>query len=705
MWSAFALACVAGALFLYVPGYLFLRAGRIGRIAALCLAPLVSVFAYEVLGIVYNLIGVFSSWVNVFGAALAVAVIACGVSFGAFKSKRMCSFGFNDAASKRLTSKNISFDWLCLGAYVVIALVVGITFCLMFYNTPDAYPEAYDLVHHAGGINAYVLSGDWSTLHSWLYYGDNAQTAPISSDGFYPSAYYTLCAMAVSVSGISATAAMNAVNMLCICLVFPMGMYAFMGRIFADKPWARAVGSLLTVVFGAFPWAIFTWGPLFPNLAALAFMPAFAFCFLLVAEAGIDRASRISALVVGLVGLVSLAFLQPNAVFSAYVLLVPYYVCRVGKAVAARVRTRDEQALVLARVLGFGAGAAFAVACAAFWVVLFCLPPLQGVVTYTWEAFATPSQAFFDILTLKLRGIGWQPVLAVLVLIGVLYTLRERKYFWLTCAYVFAGIIYTADIASSGLIQHLLSGFWYTDSPRIAAMVDIFAMPLAALGAWAVGHAFFKLTTLPEKRGLFALAKGCRAAGTVVFAAALVFGAWWFFEDGCKHTGEEGNALAYYVTNTKNCFKATSHRFYDETERAFLEQVKEVVGAGALIINEPNDGSAFAAATDPALNVYYRYMRGYEEPYETAESVLIRKQLADVATDENVAQAVRTIGAEYVLALDYRRMERDDRMWSYDGGGMWAGIDAVQDDTPGFEVVLSQGDMRLFRIVAVADGD
>jgi len=28
----------------------------------------------------------------------------------------------------------------------------------------------------------------------------------------------------------------------------------------------------------------------------------------------------------------------------------------------------------------------------------------------------------------------------------------------------------------------------------------------------------------------------------------------------------------------------------------------------------------------------------------------------------------------------------------------WAGIDTISDDTPGFSVVLAQGDMRLYRI-------
>ena len=63
--------------------------------------------------------------------------------------------------------------------------------------------------------------------------------------------------------------------------------------------------------------------------------------------------------------------------------------------------------------------------------------------------------------------------------------------------------------------------------------------------------------------------------------------------------------------------------------------------------------------------------------------------------------AARELNLKYVLLL-----KRDPS----DGTGFyhlcydeaqWRGIDGINDDTPGFEVVLAEGDMRLYKITAV----
>ena len=66
-----------------------------------------------------------------------------------------------------------------------------------------------------------------------------------------------------------------------------------------------------------------------------------------------------------------------------------------------------------------------------------------------------------------------------------------------------------------------------------------------------------------------------------------------------------------------------------------------------------------------------------------------------------VQQAVSDFGAEYLLLLDYQN-ENGSGMYSggYDASD-WQGVLSVTDETPGFEVVLSEGDMRLYRITAL----
>ena len=155
------------------------------------------------------------------------------------------------------------------------------------------------------------------------------------------------------------------------------------------------------------------------------------------------------------------------------------------------------------------------------------------------------------------------------------------------------------------------------------------------------------------------------------------------------------------------------------------------------MINQPNDGSVFSYALD-GLDVMYRRMRDYGGSGETDGSKLIRLHLDEITTNEEVRHAVEETGAEYVLQLDnpaytdyplgmqevpadpgkqhfenkdvdpakpldlrdYRKLHGQDTYYLFSYvPDEWAGIDAVNDETPGFELVLREGDMRLYRIV------
>ena len=140
---------------------------------------------------------------------------------------------------------------------------------------------------------------------------------------------------------------------------------------------------------------------------------------------------------------------------------------------------------------------------------------------------------------------------------------------------------------------------------------------------------------------------------------------------------------------------------YDDAEQAFVQEVKHMVLSDSLIINVPDDGSAFAFAADD-LRTYFRHTRDYDVPRETMESRIVRDNLCDIATREDVRKAVSAIGGQYVLQLDQGEpYVVSPHLFTYGEGEQWRGIDSIRDDTPGFEVVLAEGDMRLYKITAV----
>ena len=144
-------------------------------------------------------------------------------------------------------------------------------------------------------------------------------------------------------------------------------------------------------------------------------------------------------------------------------------------------------------------------------------------------------------------------------------------------------------------------------------------------------------------------------------------------------------------------------------EQEFLKEVQQVVGPEDLVINNPIDGSYFAYGYT-GLRCYYRKIDGFrnldpkpgdapDDSSETQESVLIRTRLRDIATDEQVREAVAATGARYVLVMSTVNSEG-----SFIGGRggykpeSFSGITSITRETPGFTLVLAQGDLALYRI-------
>lgn len=71
--------------------------------------------------------------------------------------------------------------------------------------------------------------------------------------------------------------------------------------------------------------------------------------------------------------------------------------------------------------------------------------------------------------------------------------------------------------------------------------------------------------------------------------------------------------------------------------------------------------------------------------------------LYEYATNPEVAQAVKDSGAKYVMLLDEGHLPYHVDWPEYIPEN-WTGITNIDENTPGFELVLSEGDMRLYKI-------
>lgn len=683
MWGLFFASVTAATLFLYVPGYLFLRALRVARLASVVCAPLVTVSVYGILTILYAKAGVFCTWTTLVVPALtvcgALCVVGCLVGTG---KGRVLGFSIGDRSHRR--------DWLYLGLYVAVAFASAMFLFVRSLDGLDSFVQDFDNIHHLGVTLGYVESGNWSPFSATLYAtADAARINPLPESTFYPAAWNWIAASLVGSIGASVTLAANVVNFVLVVVVFPTNMFLLMRLVFRDAPSVVPFGALVTLGFSAFPWGFFTFGPLYPNMMAFSMLPSVAFCFISLFQKGEGKKTRFIAAVVFCIGLVCFIFSQPNAIFTLGVFLIPFCVYQVARG-ADRLSAPSSRKPFLKVALC----ALCIVLIAIVWYAFYSAPFMQGVVTHFWPSFSTKSQALVDVLLLVFRGEGTQIVLASLVVAGILYTLKKREYLWISCAYLMMCVLFIVDVTSDAPVKFLLTGFWYTDSCRVAASAALFAMPLAALGLWLAVRAVKYLLSLAsnmQERTKSAVAV-CAISGafllTNLYPNFLIAGF------GAVKTGM-GSIASTLVT--KNDYGQS--RVYDADEIAFVDEVVDAIPAGSLVVNNPDDGSAFSYPTS-GLNTYYRYLRTYGEDNETKESATIRNSLSRIGSDERVRAAVDRIGAEYVLVLDQGEVEGDrPRFFTYENGKNWHGIESIRDGTPGFETVLSRGDMRLYRIV------
>lgn len=682
MWSYFLFAVFLGVLLLYLPGSLALATmGFKGR-SLLCYAPLVSIFLIEIIAVAFSLVGVASGWGSLFGAVTLVSLVICCVGLY-IRRKLGVACKANDFSIK---DKRNFIPLL----YLLFGCAVGLYVFLFNLESPDVLFQDWDNAWHVGLIRTFLETGNYSTLDTTLF--PSGGVSPIdSSPSFYPAAYHGIVAMICDAFSCSVPIVINAVNFVFASVVFPLCCYVLLETLFPRDNAVLLFGAVACVAFGAFPWNILVFGPLYPNLASFALAPAVVASFIRLTSLGLSNAQRGKYLLVFLLGGVTLALCQPNAIFTAAVILMPWCAYRIVQ-VCGEICCKRKWSKKASIVVQVFSAILFLLVFMGIWVFAYNAPMMDGVVDFNWSSFASPSQSVINALTLAFVDPQAQLLLAGLVVMGIVYAVFCRKYFWLVASYLFACMIYCAAACSDGFAKSLLAGFWYTDFNRLAVTIVLVALPLACAGFSLLCKVFSRLVgTLVPKQSR------TRANFVITGMFVLVFlGVNFYPNHSIPGIVDVSTAFGSLSEDVSISYSATEN-YLDDRERAFLQSVAEVVPEGALILNQPNDGSVFAYGLE-GLNIYYRTYGNEWSGSESVESETIRLRLDRLTQDDSVDNAVHTTGAEYVLMLDQGTSEESPHISSYLLTD-WTGFDAVSDSTPGLEIVLSDGDMRLYRIL------
>lgn len=664
MWLLFAFDVVIALSLLFLPGFFLLKGLGLSPFKSVAFAPVVSAAILYLYAYVLLLMGISSSWelvvLPVLILCLVVFLIGCLARRNSIK-RRLALQDHLKQDSQRL--------WVYLGIYVSFALLVGLVVFVKTLDGAASFNQQYDNYAHLSMIRQFIETGFF------------AQANLLG----YPSSWYNIVSLVASIGQQQVSVAVNACNYVIACVVFPSGMCAFMSIFFEKRKLIMLSGVICAVAFIEFPWGLLVFGPLYPNFFGYAILPAVMSIFVLVLTSNFIKQKAIYGALF-ILGCLALVFMHPNTVFAGVVLLTPFVCAQILK------HSKHGKVSHGAKVKKVGLVSGFIILVVVLWSVCFNLPAFQGVVHFNWPAFTSMSQAFANILFLAFTQFSYpQYLLAILVLIGIGVCFIKREHRWMAISYICTLAILFVAIGTEGFLKQYLAGFWYTDSYRIAAMAAIGGIPLTAIG---LGSIIELLSRLVAIAGLQNGAIWRLQIVSLLFVALFIFTPNLRILDGqdiITPFGEIETLLNEYNTLGEEAV-------YDASEIEFVEKAKTITG-DAKVLNVPFDGSFLSYGIN-GFPIAYKDLetRGYWDGVSDLEGALVRAELDDYENDENVKQAVKDSGAQYVLLLDADDVLGERMYPCAKDLAAWEGIMSVTEDTPGFELVLSEGDMRLYKL-------
>lgn len=538
------------------------------------------------------------------------------------------------------------------------AVLGGVITAVVGMGRPDALSQTFDAVFHYNAV-AYVLAQDNA---SSLQLGGLAAPDAV----FYPGAWHGLVALVVATAGASVPLASNVVAVAVAALVWPLSCLVLVRQVVGRSVAATLVTPVVALGFAAFPWSLMSFGVLWPNLLGLALVPVgLAAAVTLAGLAREGAFGRGHAVVIGAVCVVALGLAHPNSAFSLMVLAAfPAAWWLVGRVRGLTAVGRQVAAAVTA-------GAAAVVVGAFVWLVAFS-PVLSGLRAFDWPAYQSPGQAVREVLTGATNGKEAALALSLVVLGGALVALRTPGARWLVPAHLAGATLFLLASSTDSALTAAVTGVWWNDSHRLAAMLPLTGVPLAVLGLSAAGGwaavALRRAGPLLRRPGVLTAA----AAALLVLVSAGLY------------TRSHAALLSVH-------YPATAGNLLTPDQREFVGGLDTQIPQRSVVAQNPWAGAVLLYALT-GRQVLFPHLQGSW----TDDQLYLAANLRDVATDPLVCRAAQRTGVDHALVGPVVPDPWDERADDYPG------LEGL-DEAPGFELLASDGDeYALYRITACA---
>lgn len=665
---AIAIALITITFSIFAPGCLLTKCLGYDNVKSIAIAPPVSCCIFLTLGVVLHILNINAGVISMLLIPTAVLLVIYSLIKHRFGS-----------------SNNKANQLLILSLHVLIGILLVLLVLFKHQHGFGAFQPDNDNATHLAIIKNMASSKILSILSTSAYFDTSVSPEINTAGSFYPSIFHLLAALSILTSGVAVQTAENITAAVIIAMVYTSGCYALFRAIEPSNrnlTIAGVVGSLLIV---GFPWRFIVWGPLYPNLLSLSLIPAALSVEIEICNSIKENKLDLRQVFLFLLTIIAVSGSHPNGLFTFGVLSIGLLSDTLFSKV--RATTKKGKFIPVFATLGF-------LACViAIWTICFLLPAFQGVVNYKWPANQSLHKAVISLLFFGFTRDSGDPILLILLCIGIVHTMRRKEFRWLVASYLLTAFMFIIAVSSDGVVKQYLCGFWYCDHNRIAACTSLAAMPLICIGIASV----FTLLDNSVSNWHSIKTKGTpiiKLSASVLIILIVCFP---FFIDnylGYPTTFQDYKRLLDYK------FDKESPSVYSSDEVDFVNKSDKLIKPGAKVINIPFDGSCLAYDIQ-GLNTYYRdpHISGSKNSTETEHSWLYRKQLSNYLDCQQIRDALKNDHIEYVLMLDDGESEGEpERYFAGYNENDWSGITSINENTPGFSLVLAKDDMKLYRI-------
>ena len=622
---------------LFAPGYLIARLLSLRGLWVWAFAPLASLSVIAIASLWSSAVGMTWSWTPVVLTAIAVAAVAAAVNVLSRRGRE------RPVPTRRTGLLSL---WVLAGAAVLIGAQV-----ITVIGSPENISQSFDNVFHLNAVRYVLDTGSASPLTV------GSMTSETGGVWFYPSGWHGTVALVAQISGASIMTASNATTILVAALVWPASVLLLTRTLMGGSPVVMIAAGALSGLIPAFPILMLDYGVLYPYLLGVALVPAALAAML--ALLGLDREepSRPAVILVFAVlgALPGIAVAHPGAFVAWMVLAMVAAVI----AYIALLRRRPGRAAVIRYSVVMGVAV---LAAAGAWKVLKPAAEARG-----WPVEQSVAQAIGQAITVAptYGNVPW--IVVALLAVGVVAAFRERRrpqVFALAALFVVGMLYVVASALPWHQLRDLLTAAWYNNAPRLAALLPLVVIPLAAGGAAVL------VRWIRER-----LASTDRKRPVLVVTSAIVLLA----------LGGQAYASLEAVRMASAVYMYTDDsRLLTLDEKTLLERIPEEVPEDAAIAGSAWTGAGLAYAfSDRDVLMPHMLMDFSDDDLE------ILDDLVDARPGTAVCEAIDRTRVLYLLDFGTREIHGAEH--EYDGL-------ADPEDSDALTLVDEVGDARLYRV-------